>query len=444
MKESLQVVSWLNEYKKNFKLIVEKIKFSESKEWSFIDNKSKLVHRTGGFFSIVGLKFSSNFYKEKQFFQPIILQPEIGILGFLAKEENGVLYLLAQAKTEPGNVGFVQIAPTLQATESNYTALHGGSVPYYLNYFLDTSNHIVLVDQLQSEQGTRFFKKRNRNMVVLISSTTEIKETIHHRWISIESWKELLTIDHLVNTDSKSVIASLLFSSFMQKRSHYCCDEFSNAVQKSFQLTVSADFILAWISKLKAHYTLTSEIIPLSNMPSWEITDTSIKSILGNYFSIDQFSIYCDSREVSHWDQPLITSNEKGFVGLFCKITNGALELLLQARVEPGHFDKLELTTTLQIAIGEQESLSDSTMFMDLLKGDSVKTIIKGLSSEEGGRFNKDENEYCIVLIDEEPEIELPINYNWVSFSQLSELFLLNNFLTNELRSLLALMSSRF
>ena len=68
-----------------------------------------------------------------------------------------------QAKIEPGNVNKIQISPTIQATKSNFTQKHGGNKPKYLEYFLDNNNHKIIVDQIQSEQSSRFFKKRNNN-----------------------------------------------------------------------------------------------------------------------------------------------------------------------------------------------------------------------------------------------------------------------------------------
>ena len=63
-----------------------------------------------------------------------------------------------QAKIEPGNINYVQLSPTLQATKSNYQKVHKGKNPTHLEYFLAEDKNIIL-DQLQSEQGARFLKK---------------------------------------------------------------------------------------------------------------------------------------------------------------------------------------------------------------------------------------------------------------------------------------------
>ena len=43
-------------------------------------------------------------------------------------------YIL-QAKVEPGNINKIQISPTVQATKSNYSRIHGGKTIPFLKYF---------------------------------------------------------------------------------------------------------------------------------------------------------------------------------------------------------------------------------------------------------------------------------------------------------------------
>ena len=81
---------------------------------------------------------------------------------------------MMQAKIEPGNLNIVQLSPTLQATRSNYTRVHGGKSPNYLEYFNGERDVYVLVDQLQSEQGARFLQKRNRNIIVEVDENEEL------------------------------------------------------------------------------------------------------------------------------------------------------------------------------------------------------------------------------------------------------------------------------
>ena len=69
------------------------------------------------------------------------------------------MYFLVQLKVEPGNINYIQLSPTIQATRSNFLAAHGGkSVPFleYFRYGNKGEKSKILVDQLQSEQGSRF------------------------------------------------------------------------------------------------------------------------------------------------------------------------------------------------------------------------------------------------------------------------------------------------
>src|SRR5450759_4992234 len=61
--------------------------------------------------------------------QPIYTQPEGGILGLIAREHaaKGVEFLL-YAKAEPGNIGVLQLCPSIQSTWSNIRRAHGGKL----------------------------------------------------------------------------------------------------------------------------------------------------------------------------------------------------------------------------------------------------------------------------------------------------------------------------
>ena len=89
-------------------------------------------------------------------------------MEFLLQHRNGVPHVLVQAKVEPGNIGYAQLAPTVQATQSNYERVHGSQETPFLDWFLGQRQDAVLDDCLQSEQGSRFLGKFNRNMAVRV------------------------------------------------------------------------------------------------------------------------------------------------------------------------------------------------------------------------------------------------------------------------------------
>lgn len=169
-----------------------------------------LRHESGRFYAVTGLEVHTPGAPVSRWCQPILDQPEVGVLGILAKEFDGVLHFLMQAKNEPGNPGGLQLSPTVQATRSNFTRVHGGSRVPYLDHFLDASRHHVLADVRQSEQGAWFYRKRNRNMVVLV---TEDLETLDgFCWLTLGQLHRLLAVDDLVNMDARTVLSCLPFA----------------------------------------------------------------------------------------------------------------------------------------------------------------------------------------------------------------------------------------
>ena len=161
-----EVVAWIERRNREVEVRIEEVPFADLKGWHFDETTGNLVHDSGKFFSIVGIDVRTNTGCEQRWTQPIINQPEVGYLGIICKEFDGILYFLLQAKIEPGNVNCVQLSPTLQATRSNYTQVHGGKRPAYLEYFQNATPDQIVLDQLQSEQGARFLRKRNRNIII--------------------------------------------------------------------------------------------------------------------------------------------------------------------------------------------------------------------------------------------------------------------------------------
>ena len=179
---------WINSFNNNTYVNIKEQSINDNNFWFYDDYNGEVLNRKRSFFSIKGVRrfIDEEFVSE----QPIIFQPEIGYLGILCKEFDGVLHFLMQAKIEPGNVNCVQISPTIQATKSNFTRVHGGKLPSYFELFEHSDKYQVIYDQIQSEQATRFYKKRNRNMIMIVDEEFEIYPNF--RWMTLGQIKKLM------------------------------------------------------------------------------------------------------------------------------------------------------------------------------------------------------------------------------------------------------------
>ncbi|WP_281981289.1 NDP-hexose 2,3-dehydratase family protein, partial [Azonexus hydrophilus] len=106
------IANWLDEERQSASLSIERIPLTDLESWEFTENGC-FAHRSKRFFSIQGIEVATDWGPITNWDQPIIDQPEVGFLGIIAREFDGILHFLMQAKVEPGNINAVQISPTL-------------------------------------------------------------------------------------------------------------------------------------------------------------------------------------------------------------------------------------------------------------------------------------------------------------------------------------------
>ncbi|MBI4678161.1 MAG: NDP-hexose 2,3-dehydratase family protein [Elusimicrobia bacterium] len=424
---------------------VEAVSWDRLEGWKFDQATGNLVHGSGRFFSIEGIRVSTNFGAVPCWTQPIIVQSEIGILGFLAKRFEGVLHLLVQAKMEPGNLNMVQLSPTVQATRSNYTQAHRGLKTKYLEYFLDHSRARVLVDQLQSEQGARFLRKRNRNMVVETSEEVPVHEGFH--WVTLGQIHALIRQDNVVNMDARSVLSTIPLAGPGQQAGG-AVEAGSRASPAVLGKGVAAggalrthDEIISWFTELKTRYELEVERIPLKDVGDWARDDRRIFRKDGKYFSVIGVSVEAGDREVPRWTQPMVQPQHEGVIGFLTKRIDGTRHFLVHAKLEPGNLDVLELAPTVQCITGSYKAAKpeDLPAFLhDILDAPPDRVRYAAFQSEEGGRFYREQNRNMVVEAGEDFPAAVPPDFAWMTPAQMNEFIKYNNYFNVEARSLIA------
>ena len=431
-----EVVAWIEQRNREVKVRVEEVPFADLKGWHFDGKTGNLVHDSRKFFSIVGIEVRTNTGCEQRWTQPIINQPEVGYLGIICKEFDGVLYFLLQAKIEPGNVNCVQLSPTLQATRSNYTQVHGGKKPAYLEYFQSAKLNQIILDQLQSEQGARFLRKRNRNIIIRVDDDIEVGADF--RWLTLGQIKTLMRRDNTVNMDTRTVLSGLRLE--VDGPSHFASELFVSEQAKTGVMTL--DEILHHLSELKSRYELVVERIPLTEVKDWAVTSTEIIHKDRRFFRILGVNVTISNREVARWCQPIVQPLQEGLCVLFAKRIGGVLHFLLQAKVECGNFDVVEFAPTIQCLTGDfRKSRLESVPFFvpEFLSGEVVDRILFDTKqSEEGGRFYHEQNRNVICLVNDRiPDVSKE-RFVWLTLGQIKEFLRFNNYLNIQVRSLIS------
>ncbi len=422
---------WLNDWFEQVKIAsafhLSDTTLAASAHWELADGAIR--HDSGRFFCVIGVQWAAA--DGASVSQPLLKQEEEGTLGFLLREGGTRNEVLAYAKVEPGNVNTVQLAPTCQATRSNISRTHGGMPPPFAVDF-ERLNHRFLYDVSQSEQGTRFFGKQNRNVLSLAWRASAPPPT--HRWLAVEEVLDLLEVDFAVNTDARSVLVCSPWETLVGRTpfSRYGSG-FGSELARSARERADE----AWLVELRGQLarerlkTAQPAIISLRDLAGWRITESGVAPESGGPFRVNQIKVVVRGREVSSWDQPIISSASDGSIDLVCGRVDGILRFLLRPHVEPGLHNLVQLGPTVVVEPGcvtEEDSINI----------DRALLRVECRQSEEGGRFFRDANRFRIVDVGD--AYEPPEGWHWLTLSQVRRLLDESGWLTNEARSALALL----
>ncbi len=421
---------WITKRRDLSKLEVDVIPISKINNWTCTDKK--IIHETNNFFSIVGIEVHCEENKEKDWEQPIILQQEVGILGFIIKDNK----ILLQAKTEPGNVNGTQVGPSVQATVSNYRRVHGGDETKFLRYFLelDDYNYEFISNSLQLEQGTRFMNKSNRNSIIRLRNGHYFEDIDDRfRWFEIKELLSLLEEDYLINTDSRSSLVSCNWEKLTKNNVAFFTTSQDNGLKyqlnKSYYQKHTSKRIFGVLEALQNRNKYNFKIKDLNKLRNWRVGEEVIIDDDQIEFAVNGFKVSVTDREVPFWEQPLLHNLSFGRVILYCQMKDGILKFLLNAQIIIGLVEALAWGSSIQIT--KEDENSD-------LEGQTV--LLECIQSEEGGRFYQSRCMYQIIGIPERVKVpETEMSY-WASLAEIQNIVFQNNMTSNELRSVLSLL----
>lgn len=419
-------VDWLTRHETVHRYQVTRLPLTELDGWWIEPGTGNLVHRNGEFFSVQGLDVSvrtvaPDSYREWQ--QPIVVQPEIGIVGILAREFDGVLHFLMRATTDPGNAELVQLAPTVQASRGAYPGVHRSTPVPLLEYFTQPGRGRVITDVLQSEHGSWFCHKVNRNMIIAVDEDVPVGPD--HCWLTLGQLGRLLNRDNTLAMAARNVLACV------------------PPVRPATVALHSDTELLSWLTAEQSRYDIRARRIPLDAVHGWRRDTWSIGHERGHHFRVVGVAVTSGDQRVPAWTQPLVAPTGQGVSAFVLRRIGGVPHLLVHARATGGLLDRVELGPTVQCLPGHYAN-GDAPPFLDLVRNAGADRIrYSAVQSEDGSRLLDAENRYLIV---EATETEAPTQpqpgYQWATAGQLSALLRHSNHVNGQARTLLAAMTT--
>lgn len=430
------LTDWLADRGSAQRYTVRPVPLDSLAQWHRDPDTGDLRHDSNGFFTIAGLAVRTDQPWRPNWSQPIIVQPEVGILGILVKEFHGVLHCLMQAKMEPGNVNGIQLSPTVQATRSNYTGVHRGRRTRYLDFFAPQPRSGVLVDVLQSEQSSWFLHKRNRNTVV--ETTQDVPEHDDFRWLTLGQIRRLLRTSNLINMDARTVLSCIPFAPADDDRDGLSAALLRSMDRRYGSVHATSD-LLHWITAVRSTRELVQRPVPLREVADWSWRDGRICHRDRQFFTVLGVDVESAGREVRRWSQPLLAPVGQGIAALLVARIDGVLHALLHAEVRAGTLNVAELGPTVNCLPNnylDAPAEGQPRYLDDVLAAEPSRIRYDAVLSEEGGRFYHAQNRYLIVEAD--PGMPVGDEHRWLAVHQIDELLTHSNYLTVEARTLVA------
>ena len=134
-----------------------------------------------------------------------------GIIGFLVKKINGIYHFLVQAKLEAGNFDIIEMAPTVQCLTGNYRKGFNEYTIPYIEYFVDAKQKNIWYSAYQSEEGGRFFKEQNLNIIVEVGDEFPVEVHENYCWMTLNQMLNFVRYNNYLNIAARSLLSAVNF-----------------------------------------------------------------------------------------------------------------------------------------------------------------------------------------------------------------------------------------
>jgi dTDP-4-dehydro-6-deoxy-alpha-D-glucopyranose 2,3-dehydratase len=210
-KDPAPILAWREQQRDRIQFKADLIGLDEVRDWSR-DAGGSVRHKSGQFFGVEGVRVESGDLREvASWDQPIYTQPEGGILALLTRESatSGIEFLL-HAKAEPGNIGVIQLSPTIQSTWSNIRRAHAGKRPPMVEVLTAEAGVRIVYRAEHNEEGGRFWRKSNENIIAFLDDERVIEtDMTMFCWTSPSQIKELALMDNVLSPFVKTILLPL-------------------------------------------------------------------------------------------------------------------------------------------------------------------------------------------------------------------------------------------
>lgn len=209
------------------------------------------------------------------------------------------------------------------------------------------------------------------------------------------------------------------------------------------------DDVKKWFEAQRAACPMQVEEIPLNATRGW-ITDPetgNARHESGEFFAVHGLRVTLSSgREVGGgWDQPILTQvgYDGGLLGILRKRINDVPHYLIEAKAEPGNYQKVQMSPTLQATFSnlKRAHRGRKPRFAELFEEPDehgATVLYSQWLSEDGGRLHLKRNRGMLIEVPAHTPIDFPESFRWMSMWQIKECLNENAWVNPHIRGIIA------
>lgn len=201
----------------------------------------------------------------------------------------------------------------------------------------------------------------------------------------------------------------------------------------------SMEELYEWIQERNNTLQVFLQKISLEECRPWyyEEKEGCIRNEQGSFFKIYGARQYEGGKVLR--EQPIIEQNEIGFLGIICCKIEGVWHYLMQAKIEPGNVNVVQLSPTLQATRsnftrkhgGKKPDFLE--YFMEMNPAD---ILVDQIQSEQSARFLKKRNRNVILIVQD--RLEETNTHRWMTLAQIKEMMRQDNLVNMDTRTVLS------
>lgn len=206
-----------------------------------------------------------------------------------------------------------------------------------------------------------------------------------------------------------------------------------------------AEDVIEWLAERRRRVPFQVTPVPFERLAGWSFAPASGDLVheSGRFFTVGGLHVRTDHGPVSEWRQPIIYQQDVAIVGILATEIDGVLHFLMQAKIEPGNVNTVQLSPTVQSTSSNylRTHRGARSRFVEyFIEPGRARVLVDVLQSEQGAWFWGKRNRNVVMEVT--GEVTPHDDFAWLTLGQILDLLHHPNAVNMDARTVLACLLS--